>query len=118
MKSKGMDENSISEAILGLSVSEISKRFLLNHKIPEAIIDTVCNGKEHKNKEENNKLVAIVKYAEKIVKSINDDKKSIADIWSESKPYLDDLEVKLSFSDWSREIKLIFFKLIKLENEV
>lgn len=118
MKNKGMDEHSSSEAILGLPLSEISKRFLLNNKIPEPVIDTVCNGKEHKNKYENNTLVAIVKYAEKIVKSINDDKKSIADIWSESKPYLDDLGIKLSFSDWSREIKLIFFKLIKLENEV
>ncbi|NQY80339.1 MAG: HDOD domain-containing protein [Candidatus Caenarcaniphilales bacterium] len=118
MKSKGMDEHSSSEAILGLPLSEISKRFLLNNKIPEPVIDTVCNGKEHKNKDENNTLVAIVKYSEKIVKSINDDKKSIADIWAESKPYLDDLGIKLSFSDWSREIKLIFFKLIKLENEV
>lgn len=118
MKSKGMDEHSSSEAILGLPLSEISKRFLLINKIPEPVIDTVCNGKEYKNRDENNTLVAIVQYSEKIVKSINDDKKSMADIWAESKPYIEELGIKLNFNDWSREIKLIFFKLVKLEHEV
>ena len=118
MKNKGMDEHSISEAILGIPRSEVTKRFLLTNKIPEPVIDTVCNGKEHKHRPENDRLVAIVQYADRIVKSINNDKKSIADIWLESHNHLKDLDWKISFTDWSREVKLLFFKLIKLENEV
>ncbi|MCH2228209.1 MAG: HDOD domain-containing protein [Candidatus Caenarcaniphilales bacterium] len=118
MTNKGMDTISSTEAIFGFSPSEIAKRFLLNNKFNESVVDVVCYGHEHRNKEENKVLAHIVHYANAIVHSINEDKKSIAEIWGASRSHFDDLNLKANFNDWSREIKLIFFKLIKLENEV
>ncbi len=118
MKMMGMDSSSAESAILGFNVSELAKRFLLNQKLPDPVIDVVVNGHEDKVKDENQSLLAIVKFADSIVKAINEERRSLVEIWHESKETLRDLNLDIAFDEWNRQIKLVFFRLVKFENEV
>ena len=118
MKLMGMDSASAESAILGFNVSELAKRFLLNQKLPDAVIDVVVNGHERKNKTENDALLNIVKFADVIVRAINEERRSLVEVWHESKNFLQELKLDISFDEWNRQIKLIFFRLVKFENEV
>lgn len=118
MKLMGMDSTSAESAILGFSVSELAKRFLLNQKLPDAVIDVVVNGHERKNKAENEALLNIVSFADVIVRAINEERRSLVEVWHESKNFLQELKLDISFDEWNKQIKLIFFHLVKFENEV
>jgi HD-like signal output (HDOD) protein len=118
MKLMGMDSASAESAILGFSVSELAKRFLLNQRLPDAVIDVVVNGHERKNKPENDTLLNIVSFADVIVRAINEERRSLVEVWHESKSFLQELKLDISFDEWNRQIKLIFFRLVKFENEV
>ncbi|MEB3316466.1 MAG: HDOD domain-containing protein [Candidatus Melainabacteria bacterium] len=118
MKLMGMDSASAESAILGFNVSELAKRFLLNQKLPDAVIDVVVNGHERKNKTENDALLNIVKFADVIVRAINEERRSLVEVWHESKNFLQELKLDVSFDEWNRQIKLIFFRLVKFENEI
>jgi HD-like signal output (HDOD) protein len=118
MKLMGMDSASAESAILGFSVNELAKRFLLNQKLPDAVIDVVVNGHERKNKAENEALLNIVSFADVIVRAINEERRSLVEVWHESKNFLQELKLDISFDEWNKQIKLIFFRLVKFENEV
>jgi HD-like signal output (HDOD) protein len=118
MKLMGMDSASAESAILGFSVNELAKRFLLNQKLPDAVIDVVVNGHERKNKPENEALLNIVSFADVIVRAINEERRSLVEVWHESKNFLQELKLDISFDEWNKQIKLIFFHLVKFENEV
>jgi HD-like signal output (HDOD) protein len=118
MKLMGMDSASAESAILGFSVNELAKRFLLNQKLPDAVIDVVVNGHERKNKAENDVLLNIVSFAYVIVRAINEERRSLVEVWHESKNFLQELKLDISFDEWNKQIKLIFFHLVKFENEV
>ena len=118
MKLMGMDSASAESAILGFSVNELAKRFLLNQKLPDAVIDVVVNGHERKNKPENEALLNIVSFADVIVRAINEERRSLVEVWHESKNFLQELKLDISFDEWNKQIKLIFFRLVKFENEV
>jgi HD-like signal output (HDOD) protein len=118
MKLMGMDSASAESAILGFSVNELAKRFLLNQKLPDAVIDVVVNGHERKNKAENEALLNIVSFADVIVRAINEERRSLVEVWHESKNFLQELKLDISFDEWNKQIKLIFFHLVKFENEV
>ncbi|MFZ4084431.1 MAG: HDOD domain-containing protein [Vampirovibrionia bacterium] len=118
MKLMGMDSASAESAILGFSVNELAKRFLLNQRLPDAVIDVVVNGHERKNKADNDALLNIVSFADVIVRAINEERRSLVEVWHESKNFLQELKLDISFDEWNRQIKLIFFHLVKFENEV
>jgi HD-like signal output (HDOD) protein len=118
MKLMGMDSASAESAILGFNVSELAKRFLLNQKLPDAVIDVVVNGHEGKNKVENDTLLNIVSFADVIVRAINEERRSLVEVWHESKNFLQELKLDISFDEWNKQIKLIFFHLVKFENEI
>ena len=118
MKLMGMDSASAESAILGFSVNELAKRFLLNQKLPDAVIDVVVNGHERKNKAENDALLNIVSFAYVIVRAINEERRSLVEVWHESKNFLQELKLDISFDEWNKQIKMIFFHLVKFENEV
>ena len=118
MKMMGMDSSSAESAILGFNVNELAKRFLLNQKLPDAVIDVVVNGHESRVKDENQSLLAVVKFADSIVKAINEERRSLVEIWHQSKEILRELNLDISFDEWNRQIKLVFFRLVKFENEV
>jgi hypothetical protein len=40
------------------------------------------------------------------------------EVWHESKNFLQELKLDISFDEWNKQIKLIFFHLVKFENEI
>jgi len=118
MKLMGMDSLSAESAILGFNTNELAKRFLLNQKLPDSVIDIVVNGPEAKCKPNNQDLLTVINFAVMIVKSINEERRSLVEIWHDSKEFLQELNLDISFDEWNKQVKSIFFRLVKYENEV
>jgi hypothetical protein len=59
-----------------------------------------------------------VSFAYVIVRAINEERRSLVEVWHESKNFLQELKLDISFDEWNKQIKLIFFRLVKFENEV
>ncbi len=104
---------------LGFELNELGASFLLRGHMPEAVVEIIRKQNYAAYKDYlDPKLQKILVFAKFVAAALMDDGESTSKMWLRAQEHLKEIDLTLSYDEWTETINMLFLKILAFEDRV